>query len=123
MATKEDDYTRYRTPGVIPHEIDDKIGRLDSRDRVVITAMTVSTTAVPLPADALERRSHIKVVNLDGANNVAILTASGTYADGYAVPHSGGTWEDDTDATFWIVAAAGTPDVRVYEKSERFNYN
>lgn len=120
---KEDDYTRYRTVGDIPYEVDDKIGRSDSRDRVAITAMTLSTTAVPLPANALDRRSHIKVINMDVANNVAILTVSGTYADGYSIPHTGGSWEDDTDAIFWIVAASGTPDVRVYEKSERFNYN
>ncbi len=29
MATKEDDYTKYRAVGVIPYEIDDKIGRHD----------------------------------------------------------------------------------------------
>ena len=29
MATKEDDYTKYRAVGVIPYGIEDKIGRHD----------------------------------------------------------------------------------------------
>lgn len=105
------------------YEIDDKIGRSDSRDKVEITAMSVTTTASRLPASPLGRRSHIKVQNLDGVNNIAILTSSGTtWSGGYVVAANGGEWEDTTDASFWVISVAGTVDARVYERSSRFNY-
>ena len=104
------------------YEIDDKIGRADSRDRVTITAMSVTTTAARLPASPLGRRSHLKVQNLDGANNIAILTASGTTWSGGYVVAAGEEWEDTTDASFWVISVAGTVDARVYERSSRFNY-
>jgi len=121
MATKEDDYTRYRTPGVIPYTIEAKIGRSDSKDKIATTSMTIGTTANRLPVSPLGRRNFIRVKNMDALNDVAILTASGVYADGYPVP-AGGSWEESTDAPLWIVTASGTADVEVYERSERFNY-
>lgn len=104
------------------YEIDDKIGRADSRDRVAITAMSVTTIAGSLPVDPLGRRNYIKVKNMDNTNNVAILTVSGIYADGFPVLKDGGEWEDNTDAGFYIVSESGIVNVRVYERAERFNY-
>ncbi len=37
MASKEDDYTRYRTTGNIPYEIDDLIGKKDYQKYVLTT--------------------------------------------------------------------------------------
>lgn len=47
MATKEDDYTKYRAVGVIPYEIDDKIGRHDYKKYSLSTddPITVSGTS------------------------------------------------------------------------------
>jgi len=104
------------------YNIDDKIGRSDSKDRVAITAMSVSSTATRLPTSPLGRRNFIRVRNMDGANDIALLTSSGTtYSGGYPVP-AGESWEDSTDAKFWVVSDIGTIDVMVYERSERFNY-
>ncbi len=44
MASKEDDYTKYRTVGLIPHTVNDTIGR---HDPTYITAVTVSGTGAP----------------------------------------------------------------------------
>jgi len=89
MATKEDDYTRYRAVGVIPYEIEDKLGRVDSVDKVVTTSMTIGTTATKLTDNPLGRRNFIRIKNTDGANNVYILTASGTtYSGGYPIAAS-----------------------------------
>ena len=105
------------------YEIDDKIGRTDSRDIVRTTAMTVTTTPSLLPATPLGRRNYIAVKNMSGANNVAITTASGlNYAGGYPVGVSGAEWSVFTDGVLYIVAAAATADVRVFERAERFNY-
>jgi len=41
MATKEDDYTKYRTTGNIPFTVEDKIGR---RDPTYIQPVTLSGT-------------------------------------------------------------------------------
>lgn len=104
------------------YKIDEKIGRSDSRDKAVITAMSVGTTASRCPADPLGRRNFIRVKNTDGANEIAILTASGTTTSGGYTVAAGGEWEENTDAEFWVITAAGTVDVRVYERAERFNY-
>lgn len=37
MASKEDDYTKYRTVGSIPYSVDDKIGK---RDLIKVTGTT-----------------------------------------------------------------------------------
>lgn len=122
MASKEDDYTKYRTPGVIPFGIDDKIGRSDSKDKIATTAMTIGTTATLLPVYPLGRRNFIRIKNLDAVNNIYILTASGTtFSGGYQVP-AGTEWEESTDAVIWAMADVGTIDVEIYERSSRFNY-
>lgn len=102
------------------YTIDSKIGRSDSRDKVAITTMSVSSTAAPLPTSPLGRRNFIRVKNI-GVDSVAILTASGVYSDGYPVS-AGASWEESTDADLWIAAISGTVDVEVYERSSRFNY-
>lgn len=104
------------------YEIDDKIGRSDSRDKAVITAMSVSTTAARLPASPLGRRNFIRVKNMDAAKEIAILTISGTTVSGGYSVAAGGEWEENTDAEFWAITTAGTVDVRIYERAERFNY-
>jgi len=122
MPSKEDDYTRYRTSGVIPYGIDDKIGRSDSKDKIATTSMTIGTTATKLPTTPLGRRNFIRIKNLDGANEVYVLTASGTtHSGGYSIA-ADDEWEESTDAVLWGITAAGTVDVEIYERSERFNY-
>lgn len=103
------------------YTIDDKIGRSDSRDKVAMTNMSVSSTAAPLPTSPLGRRNFIRVKNMDIVDSVAILTASGVYSDGFPVA-AGESWEESTDADLWIVASGGNIDVEVYERSSRFNY-
>jgi len=117
MATKEDDYTRYRS-GVIPHTLEDKQGRkTDGKDVVYTTFMSIGTTATSLYG--VGRRSFIRVKNLDPANNIAILTSSGTtYSGGYPVG-PGSEWEDETDADLWAASEAGVVDISVYERSTR----
>lgn len=44
MASKEDDYTKYRTVGNIPYNIEDKLGR---RDPTYIQPVTISGTGEP----------------------------------------------------------------------------
>ena len=44
MASKEDDYTRYRTIGSIPYDVEDKIGR---RDPTYVQPVTLSGTDDP----------------------------------------------------------------------------
>lgn len=44
MASKEDDYTKYRTVGNIPYNIEDKLGR---RDPTYIQPVTLSGTEAP----------------------------------------------------------------------------
>jgi len=44
MATKEDDYTKYRTVGLVDYNIEDKLGR---RDPTYIYPVTVSGTELP----------------------------------------------------------------------------
>lgn len=105
------------------NSMDDKIGRSDSRDRVQTTSMTVTSGVHQLvPPTPLGRRNHIKIKN-EGAVDVAIVTASGVaHASGYIVDASGGTFEDYTDAPLYIVSTGASSNVRVYERSERFNY-
>lgn len=122
MATKEDDYTRYRAVGDIPYAIDDKIGRSDSRDRIVTTSMTIGTTATKIPDSPLGRRDFIRIKNTDGANSVYVLTSSGTTISGGYPVAAGAEWEENTDAEFWGIVETGTIDIEVYERSGRFNY-
>lgn len=47
MASKEDDYTKYRAVGVIPYSIEDKIGRKDPTYIVAVEETpTVSGTTL-----------------------------------------------------------------------------
>jgi len=119
---RDNDYTKNRNTGVTPYEIDDLIGREDSRDKVNTTFITVSGTASLLPPLPLGRRNYIKVKNLDGSTSVSILdSADTTYSGGYILV-AGGEWEDNTDAVLYITTLAGSVNVQVYERSSRFNY-
>jgi len=105
------------------YTIDQIIGRRNSTDTVRTTAMTVTATPSLLPASPLGRRDYIKVKNMGGVNNVAITTASGqNFSAGYPIGVSGGEWEAYTDGVLYIVTASGVSDVRVFERSQRFNY-
>lgn len=117
MPSKEDDYTRYRS-GVIPYTLEEKQGRkTDGKDIVSTSVMSVGTTATSLAG--IGRRSLIRVKNMDPANNIAILTASGTtYSGGYQVG-PGAEWEDETDADLWVASEIGVIDISVYERSRR----
>lgn len=104
------------------YEIDDKIGRSDSRDKIQITPMTVTSVHQLVPPLPLGRRNYIKIKN-EGAVDVAVVLASGiTSASGYIIKASGGEFEDNTDAVMYIVSTGAGSNVRVYERSERFNY-
>ena len=115
-TTKEEDYTRYRTVGVIPYAIDDKIGRRDSRDRTAVTDVTlVSGIYTLLPAAPLGRRDYISIKNT-GAVSVLITTESGATT---GVPLAAGAeFSDSTDATFYAYSTA-PGSVNVYERSTR----
>jgi len=101
-----------------PYDIDDKIGRKDSRDIVRFSIMTVSGTVSLLPSNPLGRRNFIRIKNI---GNASVYVMSDTTASGYEVPSSE-EWEENTDAILYVVTAAGTVDIRVYERSSRFNY-
>lgn len=119
MSSWTDDYTRSRTIGSIPYAIDDIIGRKENKDSVATTVMTVSGTPDLLPPSPLGRRDYIKVVN-EGSVDVAIVTsASGLPANGLLIAASGGNWEDNTNATFYIVSTGANSEVRVYERASR----
>lgn len=120
MPSWTDDYTRSRAIGVVPYAINDKIGRPDDKlDKAKITVMTVSGTADLLPIAPLGRRSFIKITNTGGVD-VAILTSSGMAAiDGFVVDANGGTWEDYTNATFYVVSTGADSTVQVYERASR----
>jgi hypothetical protein len=120
MPSKEDDYTRYRTPGVIPYTIEAKIGRSDSKDKIAITDMTTVSGAYELlPSSPLGRRDHIAVQN-KGPADVMIVTASGS-TDGFTLA-TDDVFEDSTDAIFYVYSSAGSSTIQVYERSSRFNY-
>lgn len=117
MATKENDYTKYRTVGVIPYEIEDKIGRPDSVDKTKVTNMTVTSGIYTLlPSSPLGRRNYISVVNT-GANDIMIVTVSGE-TDG-VVLSTDEAFADDTDAILYVYSTAGDSTVQVYERSTR----
>ena len=104
------------------YEINDKIGRSDSRDRVQTSVMTVTSGHQLVPPSPLGRRSYIKIQN-EGLVDVAVVAASGiAHASGYIIKATTGEFEDNTDAPLYIVSTAGASNVRVYEKAERFNY-
>ena len=104
------------------YEIDDKIGRSNSTDKIQTTAMTVTSGHQLVPPSPLGRRSYIKIKN-EGSVDVAVVAASGVaHALGYIVDADGGEFEDNTDAQMYIVSTGAGSDVRVYEKAERFNY-
>ena len=107
------------------YEIDDKIGRRDSRDIVKVSVITVSSgIASLLPTSQLGRRSFIRIKNLDAANSIYLLyNADDSYdTEGYEVPY-GEEWEENTDAALYaITTVSGNVSVQVYERSSRFNY-
>jgi hypothetical protein len=112
-----DDLSKYRTPGG-EYNIESIQGRrTDGVDLVLTSVMSVGTTAAGI--DSVGRRTFIKIKNLDSSNNIAVLTSSGTtYSGGYPVA-AGAEWEDETDASLWLAAEAGTVDVAVYQRSKR----
>ena len=113
-----DDKSKYRS-GVVTYTVEDRIGRSDANDKVQTSSYTTSGTVTLLPESPLGRRNHIKVTNV-GSVNVAILTASGqAVAEGYIVAASGGTWEDDTDGTFYIVSTGADSEVTIYERATK----
>ncbi len=116
-VSKEDDYTKYRTvdPQNPPYEIDDVIGRRDKVDTMATTSMLVSMTYSRVPTNPLGRRNYLKVTNSGVAD--VYLTGSGVDTlDGYKIG-TGETFEDNTDAKFYISTAVGTSDVNIYERA------
>lgn len=109
-----------------PYNIDDKIGRSDSRDIIKFSIITVSSgSASLLSTSQLGRRSFIRIKNLDSANSIYLLyNADDPYAtEGYEVPY-GEEWEENTDAPLYAISTvSGTVNVEVYERSARFNYS
>ena len=106
------------------YDIDDKIGRQDSRDIIRMTVMTVvSGTASPLPPSPLGRRNFIRIKNLDSVNSVYLLADNNAsyITDGYEIS-KGEEWEENTDAPLYAIATVSGVDVQVYERSSRFNY-
>lgn len=104
------------------YNIDDKIGRRDSRDIIRTTALTASSTPSLLAGPTVGRRSNVKVINI-GSVDVALVTTSGSLvADGYIIKANGGKFEDNTDGVLYIVSTGANSEVRVYERSSRFNY-
>ena len=110
-----DDKAKYRTVGVVPYAVEDRIGRTDSRDSVLMTPMTVSGTADLLPQSPMGRRNYIKVHNR-GPATIDIRTE--TTVSGIQVA-SGDTWEENTDGTFYIISTGAASAVIVYERSTR----
>ena len=117
MATKEEDYTRYRTvdPQNPPYQIDDPIGRRDKVDTMTTTSMPVTTAYSLVPPSPLGRRNHLKVTN-SGIVDIYLTSSGVDTLDGYQVG-SGETFEDNTDAVFYISTAVGTSDASVYERA------
>lgn len=122
MPDYRDDVSKYRTlvsgthdnyTGT--HNVDEKIGRKDSRDIVVTSDITASGIAQLLPLSPLGRRNYIRIQNL-GA--VTVEVKSSTTVSGVQVA-SGEAWEENTDATFYIQTAGSESLVRVYERSTR----
>jgi hypothetical protein len=118
MPSRTDDYTKYRSIGVIPYEVDDMIGRNDSMDKVMTTAMTISGTVVSLPTSPLPRRNYIRVNAVSGSTISILSSASMTSSDGVTVV-SGTYWEDHTDAPLYVVSTGASSSIRVYERAQK----
>lgn len=104
------------------YDINDKIGRKDSKDIIRTSVVTAGSTPSLLAGAIFGRRSNIKVINM-GAVDVSLVTTSGSSAaDGYIIKASGGVFEDNTDGVLYIVSTGADSEVRVYERSSRFNY-
>ncbi len=116
-VSKEDDYTRYRTVDLQnpPYQIDDIIGRRDKVDTVATISMSVTTDYSVVPPSPLGRRNYLKVTN-SGTVDVYLTSSGVDTLDGYQVG-AGETFEDNTDAIFYISTAAGTSDVNIYERA------
>ncbi len=129
MASRTDDYTKYRTvdPENPPYQIDDIIGRRDKTDRIATTAMIVSPTFAKVPSYPLGRRNYLMVTNTGAAavylTSSGVTTVSGVLiaddavtANGYKVA-AGVTFEDYTDAVFYISTVSGTSTANIYERA------
>jgi hypothetical protein len=118
MSAKEDDYTRYRTvdPQNPPYTIDDPIGRRDKVDTMATTSMVVTTGYSLVPTIPLGRRNFLRITN-SGVADVYLTTSTGIDTlDGYPVG-AGETFEENTDAKFYVSTAVGTSTVNVYERA------
>jgi len=84
-------------------------------------AVTVGNTATLLAAKA-EKRVAIYIQNLDAADVFLGEDATVTVANGYALAANGGRWVEIFDnpsfytGTWYAISAAGSADVRVYER-------
>lgn len=105
------------------YTIDDKIGRRDSRDMVKFSEVTVTTTPSIVPATPLGRRNYIFIKNVDALIDVYVSTSSGIGDAAYTLSAGTGTWEENTDGTFYVSTVSGTADIVVYERAARFNYS
>lgn len=112
-----DDKAKYRTVGVVPYDIDDRIGRDDGGiDKTAITNITASGVITLLPASPLGRRNYISVKNT-GSVDVEIFNS--TTSSGITVAASGGTWEENASGSFYIKSTGADSAVTVYERSSR----
>ena len=117
MAEWRDDYTRSRAVGVVPYDIDDKIGRADGGiDKSVVTDIVASGTVTLLPESPLGRRDYISIVNT-GAVDVEVF--SDPTGSGITVAASGGVWEMSASGSFYIKSTGADSTVTVLEKSSR----
>jgi hypothetical protein len=83
------------------------------------SAVVVSNTAIPLPATALADRKYMDVQNLSD-KAIAIGDSAVTFATGIIVP-KGGNKEFEVGPSqilYARAAAAGTNDVRVFERAK-----
>lgn len=79
------------------------------------SAVTVTTTATPLPATALTGRRYILIQNL-GGSQMFIGDAAVTSSSGVRLA-AGASWEGELgdDVVLYAIKASGSSDVRVYE--------
>lgn len=105
------------------YTIDDKIGRRDSRDVVKFSEVNVTTIPTIVPAMPLGRRNYIFIKNVDALTDVNVSVSSGIGDAAHVLSAGTGTWEENTDGTFYVSTVSGTADILVYERAARFNYS
>ena len=119
MAKYTDDRSKYRTVGVVPYDIDDRIGRADGGvDKTAITDIVASGVATLLPSSPLGRRDYISITNTGGVD-VEVLNSTTSGVAGVTVAASGGTWEENASGSFYIKSTGADSAVTVYERSSR----